>query len=173
MNDNQKKIVCLVLSGYLLTAMNGAVIITSLPKMAAELRLDLSTLSWVQNIYVLAWGSFMLMGGRMSDVLGRRHMMTTSLLLFGGGTLWAGVSVSAFSLIAARLAQGLGAAILAPTSLALIMDYFEGRARVRVVSWYSSISGLGMCVGLIIGGCSLKVTRGVGAFTLICPSLCV
>lgn len=152
MNKKQKKIVGLVLSSYLVTAMNGAVIITSLPQMAAELQLDLSTLSWVQNIYVLAWGSLMLMGGRMSDVLGRRLMMTASLLLFGGGTLWAGLSVSAFSLIASRLVQGIGAAILAPTSLALIMDYFEGSERVRVVSWYSSISGIGMCVGLILGG---------------------
>lgn len=152
MDRNQKKIVCLVLLSYLLTAMNGAVIITSLPQMAAELHLDLSTLSWVQNVYVLAWGSFMLMGGRMSDLLGRQSMMITSLLFFGGGTLWAGVSLSAYGLIAARLIQGLGAAILAPASLALIMDYFEGQARVRVVSWYSSISGLGMCVGLIVGG---------------------
>lgn len=152
MNKKQKKIVGLVLSSYLVTAMNGAVIITSLPQMAAELQLDLSTLSWVQNIYVLAWGSLMLMGGRMSDVLGRRLMMTASLLLFGGGTLWAGLSASAFSLIASRLVQGIGAAILAPTSLALIMDYFEGSERVRVVSWYSSISGIGMCVGLILGG---------------------
>lgn len=152
MDKKQQKIVALVLLSYLVTAMNAAVIITSLPKMAAELQLDLSTLSWVQNIYVLAWGSFMLMGGRMSDVLGRQFTMITSLLLFGGGTLWAGVSASAFSLIAARLAQGLGAAILAPTSLALIMDYFEGSERVRVISWYSSISGLGMCVGLILGG---------------------
>lgn len=152
MDANQKKIVCLVLLSYMVTAMNAAVIITSLPKIAAELRLDLSALSWVQNIYVLAWGSFMLLGGKASDLLGRRFMMMASLLLFGGGTLWAGLSASAFSLIAARLVQGLGAAILAPTSLALVMDYFEGRAQVRVVSWYSSISGLGMCVGLIVGG---------------------
>ena len=152
MDTKQKKIVGLVLSSYLVTAMNGAVIITSLPRMAAELQLDLSTLSWVQNVYVLAWGSLMLMGGRMSDVLGRQLMMIASLLLFGGGTLWACLSASAFSLIASRLVQGIGAAILAPTSLALIMDSFEGGDRVRVVSWYSSISGIGMCVGLILGG---------------------
>lgn len=152
MNESEKKIVCLVLLSYLVTAMNGAVIITSLPKMAAELQLGLSALSWVQNAYVLAWGSFMLIGGRMGDVVGRKAMMQASLLLFGGGTLWAAVSASAFGLIMARLVQGLGAAILAPTSLALIMDNFEGRARVRVVSWYSSISGLGMSVGLILGG---------------------
>ena len=107
MDTKQKKIVGLVLSSYLVTAMNGAVVITSLPQMAAELQLDLSTLSWVQNIYVLAWGSLMLMGGRMSDVLGRQLMMTASLLLFGGGTLWAGLSASAFSLIASRLVQRL------------------------------------------------------------------
>ena len=114
MDTKQKKIVGLVLSSYLVTAMNGAVIITSLPRMAAELQLDMSTISWVQNVYVLAWGSLMLMGGRMSDVLGRQLMMTASLLLFGGGTLWAGLSASAFSLIASRLVQGIGAAILAP-----------------------------------------------------------
>lgn len=87
MDTKQKKIVGLVLSSYLVTAMNGAVIITSLPQMAAELQLDMSTLSWVQNVYVLAWGSLMLMGGRMSDVLGRQAMqcgfvfMTIAFLL--------------------------------------------------------------------------------------------
>lgn len=137
---------------YLVTAMNGAIIITGLPRMAEELELSLSALSWVQNIYVLAWGSFMLMGGRISDLLGRKSMLVLSLSLFGGGTLWSGLSASAFGLIASRFVQGLGAAILAPTSLALIMDHFDGQNQVRVVSWYSSISGLGMCIGLIIGG---------------------
>lgn len=62
------------------------------------------------------------------------------------------VTASAAVLILSRFIQGIGAAVLAPTSLALIMDWFEGEERVKAIAWYSSISGLGMCAGLIIGG---------------------
>ena len=78
--------------------------------------------------------------------------MNLSLLLFGIGSLFAGIATSATILILSRFIQGVGASILAPTSLALIMDYFTGEERIKAIAWYSSISGLGMCIGLVMGG---------------------
>ncbi len=82
----------------------------------------------------------MLLGGRLSDTFGRKRILNLSLMLFGIGSLLAGIAWTAAVMIAARFIQGVGSAILAPTSLALIMDYFEGAERVKAVAWYSSIS---------------------------------
>lgn len=152
MDIKRRFILAIVLLSYFVTAINGAIVITGLTDMSEEFRLNQSALSWVQNAYVLAWGGFMLLGGRLSDTFGRRQILNLALLLFGTGSLLAGIATSAAVLILSRFLQGIGAAVLAPTSLALIMDYFEGQERVKAIAWYSSISGLGMCVGLIIGG---------------------
>lgn len=152
MDIKKRFILTIVLLSYFVTSINGAIVITGLTDMAEELGLNQSALSWVQNAYVLAWGGFMLLGGRLSDSFGRRQILNLALLLFGMGSLLAGIASSAAVLVFSRFMQGIGAAVLAPTSLALIMDYFEGQERVKAIAWYSSISGLGMCVGLVIGG---------------------
>ena len=76
----------------------------------------------------------MLLGGRLSDVFGRRGILNLSLLLFGIGSLFAGIATSATILIFSRFIQGVGASILAPTSLALIMDYFTGEERIKAIA---------------------------------------
>lgn len=152
MNTRKKLILTIVLLSYFITAIDGSIVITGVTKIAADLHLSPSLLSWVQNAYVLAWGGFMLLGGRISDIFGRKRILNLSLMLFGIGSLLAGIAWSASAMITARFIQGVGSAILAPTSLALIMDYFEGSERVKAVAWYSSISGLGLCFGLVFGG---------------------
>lgn len=152
MNTRKKLILTIVLLSYFITAIDGSIVITGVTKIAADLHLSPSLLSWVQNAYVLAWGGFMLLGGRISDIFGRKRILNLSLVLFGIGSLLAGIAWSASVMITARFIQGVGSAILAPTSLALIMDYFEGSERVKAVAWYSSISGLGLCFGLVFGG---------------------
>lgn len=152
MSLRKNLILAVILLSYFVTAMDGAVIITGLEKISTELKLSQSSLSWVQNAYVLAWGGFMLLGGKLSDTFGRKGILNLSLILFGISSFMAGASTSARLLIFARFLQGIGASILAPTSLALIVDYFKGMERVRAIAWYSSISGLGMSVGLVIGG---------------------
>lgn len=143
MDIKRRFILTIVLLSYFVTAINGAIVITGLTDMAEELGLNQSALSWVQNAYVLAWGGFMLLGGRLSDTFGRRQILNLALVLFGIGSLLAGIAPSAIVLIVSRFIQGIGAAVLAPTSLALIIDYFKGQERVKAVAWYSSISGLG------------------------------
>lgn len=152
MNLRKKLILTIILLSYFVTAMDGAVIITGLEKIASELHLSQSALSWVQNAYVLAWGGFMLLGGKLSDTFGRKSILNLSFAIFGMSSFIAGISSSSWLLIFARFLQGMGAAILAPTSLALIVDCFKGMERVKAIAWYSSISGLGLSVGLVVGG---------------------
>lgn len=149
----RKRIILLiVLLSYFVTAMDSSIVITGLVKIKDELNLSQSALSWIQNAYVLSFGGFILLGGRLSDVFGRKRILNLSLLFFGLGSALAGAAESDVVMILARLIQGVGASILAPTSLALIMDTFAGKERTKAVAWYSSISGLGSSIGLVMGG---------------------
>lgn len=152
MNTEKKVALLLALLSYFVVALDGSIVFTGLEKISADLSLSQSALSWVQNAYVLAFGGFMLMGGKLGDTFGRREAVNGSLAVFAAGSLLAGISESAAIMIFARFVQGTAAAVLAPSALALIMDYFSGEERVKAVAWYSSISGLGLCVGLIFGG---------------------
>ena len=150
--QRKRIILLIVLLSYFVTAMDSSIVITGLVKIKDELNLSQSALSWIQNAYVLSFGGFILLGGRLSDVFGRKRVLNLSLLLFGLGSTLAGAAESDVVMILARLIQGIGASILAPTSLALIMDTFEGKERTKAVAWYSSISGLGSSIGLVLGG---------------------
>ena len=152
MEVKKRIILSLVLLSYFITAIDASIVITGLTYIADELRLNHEELSWVQNAYLLSFGGFMLMGGGLGDAFGRKRMFNLSLILFGIGSLGAGMAETAGMMIAARFVQGLGASVLAPASLALIMDYFEGHERTKAVAWYGSMSGLGLCMGLIVGG---------------------
>lgn len=152
MKNRKRIILTIALLSYFVTAIDSSIVITGLEKMTEELSLNQTTLSWVQNAYVLAFGGFILLGGKLSDIFGRKHIINMALILFGGASAVAGAAENAGIMIAARFVQGAGAAIMAPTSLALLMDTFEGKERVKAVAWYSSISGLGSSVGLVLGG---------------------
>lgn len=166
-------ILSLVLLSYFITAIDGSIVITGLTHITADLVLSHEELSWVQNAYLLSFGGFMLMGGGLGDAFGRKRMFNLSLILFGIGSLGAGMAQSAAVMIAARFVQGVGSAVLAPTSLALIMDYFEGGERVKAVAWYGSISGLGLCVGLIAGGAITSYASWRDGFLVNIPIIAV
>lgn len=152
MNTGKKIVLSLALLSYFIVGIDASIVITGLTRITADLGLSHEELSWVQNTYLFSFGGFMLMGGGLGDAFGRKRIFNLSLILFGIGSLGAGIAGTAGMMIAARFVQGLGSALMAPASLALIMDYFNGRERVRAVAWYGSISGLGLCVGLILGG---------------------
>lgn len=152
MSRQEKAILVLALMSYLIIGIDGSIVITGLLVISADLGLSPEAASWVQNAYVLAFGGFMLLGGRLGDAFGRKSVLNTALVLFGLGSLGAGMSQTATVMIISRFVQGAGAAALAPASLALLMDTFTGQARTKAVAWYGSISGLGLCVGLIVGG---------------------
>ncbi|MCI5812034.1 MAG: MFS transporter [Limosilactobacillus coleohominis] len=149
----RKRLVLLIaLMSYLLTALDSSLVLTSLTKIQASLGLNQVTLSWIQDAYGLAFGSFILISGRLGDMYGRKKMMITALTLFWIGSIITGSSNIAMLTIISRFFEGMGASIMAPTALALLIDYFSGSELTKAIAWYSSIAGLGMSIGLILGG---------------------
>ena len=137
---------------YFLTAMSNSLVITGLTKIETDLSLNQVGLSWVQNAYGLAFGSFLLLSGRLSDVVDRRKILNIALFIFLIGSLLSGIAFNGAIMIAARFIQGIGSALLAPTSMALLVDYFSGPSLVKAIAWYSSVAGLGASIGLVLGG---------------------
>ena len=145
-------ILVLALLSYLVIAIDGSIVFTGITQIANSLHLDQIQLSWVQNAYVISFGGFLLLGGRMSDAFGRRSILFVALVIFGVGSVGTGLAFEEYSIIFFRFVQGMGTALMAPAALALIMDYFTGQKLVKAVACYSSISGIGMCFGLLVGG---------------------
>jgi EmrB/QacA subfamily drug resistance transporter len=132
--------------------LDNSVIFTGLPSIREDLELSATALSWVQDAYVLVFGGLLLLGARAGDIVGRRRLFVMGLTVFGAASLLIGLAPAGWWLIAARALQGIGAAIVAPTSLALITAYFEGEARSRAVAWYGATAGIGASLGLLVGG---------------------
>lgn len=150
---NEKRIVLMIaLLSYFLTALSNSIVITGLTKISADLHLSQISLSWVQNAFGLAFGSFILLSGKLGDSFGRRRVLNAALTIFMIGSLLTGLAHSTMVIIIARFIQGIGAAIIAPTSMALLVDFFDGKELVKAIAWYSSISGLGSSIGLVLGG---------------------
>jgi len=155
MNQNRHKglaIFILALS-QLILALDYTIIYVALPSLAADLGFTASHLQWVVSAYSLIYGGFLLIGGRLSDLLGRRKMFLIAMGLFGLGSLLGGVSDSQLLLIAARGLQGLGGALLSPSTLSLIMSNFEeGTERNRALGIWAAMGGVGLSLGLLLGG---------------------
>ncbi|HZG13929.1 MAG TPA: MFS transporter [Candidatus Bathyarchaeia archaeon] len=155
MNHNRHKglaIFILALS-QLILALDYTIIYVALPSLAADLGFTASHLQWVVSAYSLIYGGFLLIGGRLSDLLGRRKMFLIAMGIFGLGSLLGGVSDSQLLLIAARGLQGLGGALLSPSTLSLIMSNFEeGTERNRALGIWAAMGGVGLSLGLLLGG---------------------
>ncbi|WP_084644870.1 MFS transporter [Oceanobacter kriegii] len=146
-------VLAIVLSCYLLIIVDISIVITGLPEIQQDLGFSSTTLSWVQNIYTLAFGSLLLLGARSGDLLGRRRMLMIGLTLFALSSLVIGMASSPAMMLIGRAVQGAGAAILAPATLALLSVYFpEGPQRVKALAWYAATAGIGSSLGLVLGG---------------------
>src|SRR5438445_2871512 len=151
--SNEAVVLAIVLACQLMLILDVSVVITALPKLQSTLGFSPAGLSWVQNAYTLAFGGLLLLGARAGDILGRRRVFVAGIALFTAASLLGGRAQSAWWLLAARTAQGVGAAVAAPSTLALLtLTYREGRERTRALSFYSAISGGGGSVGLVVGG---------------------
>jgi EmrB/QacA subfamily drug resistance transporter len=125
----------------------------ALPHIQADLHFSADSLQWVINAYTLLFGGFLLLGGRMADLLGPRRVFTAGLLLFGVTSLIAGLSNSPEFLIAARAVQGLGGALLSPAALAILtMTFAHGRERNIAMGVWGGLAGLGGTLGVVAGG---------------------
>jgi EmrB/QacA subfamily drug resistance transporter len=142
-----------IATAQLMVVLDSTIVIVAQPHIQKALGFSGSGLEWVTNAYALAFGGLLLLGGRVGDLLGRRRMFVTGLLLFSAASLAGGLATSQAWLLTARAVQGAGGAIVAPTALALIATTFsEGPPRNRAMGVYSAMSAAGTVVGLIAGG---------------------
>jgi EmrB/QacA subfamily drug resistance transporter len=152
-NRSRNRVLAVVLTSYLMIVLDISIVITGLPKIQRELGFSPIALSWVQNAYLLGFGGFLLLGARAGDLLGRKRMLLIGLTLFTSASLAIGLAATPVWLIGARAVQGVGAAILAPSVLALIATTFpEGSERTRALAAYSMVAGAGSTLGLVLGG---------------------
>ncbi|MBS7576376.1 MULTISPECIES: MFS transporter [unclassified Enterococcus] len=140
------------LFAYFLILMDNSIIFTSSVQIGESLQLSSSALSWVSSAYTLTFGGFLLLSGRLSDLLGRKRIFLIGLSIFGISSLLIGLSQSALMMISMRAMQGVGSSIIAPTTLALIMDAYQSNMRQKAISYYGATAGIGSSIGLLIGG---------------------
>jgi EmrB/QacA subfamily drug resistance transporter len=151
-NSKPAAVLAIILISYFMILLDNSVIFTGLPSIRAGLELTPTELSWVQDAYTLVFGGLLLLAARAGDIVGRRRLFVIGLAVFGTASLLIGLAPAGWWMIAGRAVQGVGAAIVAPTSLALITAYFENEARGRAVAWYGATAGIGASLGLLVGG---------------------
>ncbi len=151
--SGQIAVLVIIVTSYLMLVVDVSIVLTGLPNIQAELGFSHAALSWVQNAYTLSFGGLLLLGARAGDILGRRRMFILGLTLFTLASMSIGFAPTPAWLLAGRAAQGVGAAILAPSTLALLSIHFaEGKARTRALALYASAAGVGASMGLVLGG---------------------
>ena len=132
---------------------DASIVNVALPSIGAHLHFSRDDLSWVVNAYTLTFGGFLLLGGRLADLLGRRRMFMIGLVVFSLASLAGGLAQSEPWLLAARAVQGLGAAIVSPAALSIITTTFaEGAERNRALGIWGAVAGAGGAAGVLLGG---------------------
>src|SRR5438876_6611159 len=140
--------------------LDASILNIALPSIKSDLGFSQQSLQWVVNGYILTYGGFLLLGGRMADLLGRRLVLVTGLVVFAGSSLIGGLSHSSSLLIAARFAQGVGAAMLSPAALSTLTSTFRSaRDRNTALGVWAAVSGIGGAAGVLFGG---LLTEGPG-----------
>lgn len=146
-------VVAATCAGQFLVVLDVSVVNVALPSMRADLGLSASGLQWVVNAYSIAFAGFMLLGGRAGDLYGRKRMFLIGLGLFTLASLAGGLAQEGWQLLAARAAQGLGAAVLAPSTLTILTSAVpEGAARARAIATWTAVGAGGGAAGGLVGG---------------------
>jgi EmrB/QacA subfamily drug resistance transporter len=159
-NINRWRAFALLAVSFFMTIIDLTIVNVSLPTIGRDLHFSATSLQWVVTAYALTFGGFMLLGGRAADLLGRRRMLMVGLSLFTAASLGAALSTGEASLIAARAVQGLGAAIMLPAALSIVMNMFaEGAERNKALGIWGGIGAGGATIGLLAGG---ALTRYAG-----------
>lgn len=132
--------------------LDATIVNVALPEMALKLNASTSSLQWIVDIYMLLFGGLLLVAGALGDRIGRRPVLLAGLGLFGGASVLSSAAPTVGWLIAGRAGMGLGAAMILPTTLAILSDVFEGEERVKAFSLWSATAGLSFAVGPTVGG---------------------
>jgi EmrB/QacA subfamily drug resistance transporter len=159
-HTNRWRAFALLAVTYFMTTVDLTIVNVSLPTIARDLHFSPTNLQWVATAYSLTFGGFLLLGGRAADLLGRRRVLMLGLGLFTAASLGCALAASEALLIAMRAAQGLGAAIMLPSALSIVMNMFdEGAERNKALGIWGGLGAGGGTVGLIAGG---AITRYLG-----------
>ncbi|HEY4752865.1 MAG TPA: DHA2 family efflux MFS transporter permease subunit, partial [Candidatus Limnocylindrales bacterium] len=151
--DDRWLALAVLCAGTLMIVLDSTIVNVALPAIQRDLGFSSSTLAWVVNAYLIAFGGVLLLAGRLGDLLGRRRIFLIGLALFTLSSLACGVSTSQGVLIAARFIQGLGGAMTSAVILGMIVVMFtEPRERTRAISLYSFVASAGASIGLLAGG---------------------
>jgi EmrB/QacA subfamily drug resistance transporter len=151
--DKKWLALALLAAAQFVVVLDAAIVNVALPSIGTDLDFSQGDLSWVVNAYTLFFGGFLLLGGRMADLIGRRRMFTYGLILFAIASLAGGLASSPGMLIAARAVQGLGAALLSPAALSLVTVMFtEGSERNKAMGVWGAVAGSGGAAGVLLGG---------------------
>jgi EmrB/QacA subfamily drug resistance transporter len=162
-NDFQEKrwlALVLLSAAQFVVVLDASIVNVALPTIGKALDFSQDNLSWIVNAYVLTFGGFLLLGGRTADLLGRRRVFMAGLLLVAVASLAAGFAATEGQLIAARAAQGLGAAIISPAALSIVTTIFrDGAERNKALGVWGAVAGSGGAAGVLLGGI---LTDGLG-----------
>ncbi|MFI7044311.1 MFS transporter [Streptosporangium sandarakinum] len=143
----------------LMLILDVTVVAIALPHMETDLGLSREAVAWTVSAYTLTFGGLMLLGGRITDLLGAKRVMLAGLLVFTAASLVTGLAGSAGMLVGGRVAQGVGAALLSPAALSLVVSLFDGEERNRALGIWSALGGGGAALGVLLGG---LLTAGLG-----------
>ncbi|MGX6449276.1 MFS transporter, partial [Patulibacter sp. S7RM1-6] len=151
--SSPRRVLLVVAVAQLMVALDMTVVNLALPEIGPALRFDAADLSWVVNAYTLAFGGLLLLGGRVGDLVGRRRTFLAATALFGVASVVGGLAPTAAVLVAARVGQGVAAAAMAPTALAILTTSFpEGPARHRALTVWTALGAAGGALGVLLGG---------------------
>jgi EmrB/QacA subfamily drug resistance transporter len=151
--EKSSLVLAVILTSQLMVVLDATIVNVALPDMKASLHFSDAALSWVLNAYTLTFGGLLLLGARAGDILGRRSTFLAGIGLFTVASLVGGFATTGWFLLAARALQGVGGALAAPSSLALLTTMFpEGRERLRAIGLFTAVSIGGGAIGLISGG---------------------
>src|SRR5436305_2348452 len=139
--------------GMLMIVLDATVVNVALPSIQSDLHFSSSSLAWVVNAYLIAFGGLLLLAGRLGDLIGRRRIFLAGVGLFTSASLLCGVAQTAWWLVAARFAQGVGGAMTSAVILGMIVTMFsEPREQARAIGVYGFVASAGGSVGLLAGG---------------------
>jgi EmrB/QacA subfamily drug resistance transporter len=168
--SNKWLVLVLVCIAQFMVVLDATVVNVALPSIQEDLDFSTSSLQWVVNAYTLAFGGFLLLGGRAADFVGRKRLFIAGVIVFTGASALAGLATSSELLIVARALQGLGAAMVSPAALSIVTTTFkDGPERTRALSVWAAIAVGGAAVGLLLGGILTEYLSWEWAFFVNVP----
>jgi EmrB/QacA subfamily drug resistance transporter len=160
----------LILVAAFMVVLDFSIVNVALPSIERELRMPADAVQWIVTGYAISFGGLLILGGRAADLLGRRRMFVIGLVAFAMASLAGGLAQDPVLLIAARVVQGAGAAIVAPAALSLITTGFpEGPERTRAIGLYGAVSSAGFVAGQVLGGVLVQFTSWRAVFLVNVP----